>query len=177
HDFATHARRLGVDPDSTIVVYDSAGVFSAPRVWWNFRAMGHDDVFVLNGGLLKWAAEGRPVEVGWPEPAPHGEFKARPVPALVRTLDQVSYALKAGSEQVVDARSAPRFRGEAPEPRPGLRSGHMPGAVNVPWQSIVMPDGALAEPEVIQEAFDAAGVDLARPVVTTCGSGISASLL
>jgi thiosulfate/3-mercaptopyruvate sulfurtransferase len=177
HDFATHARRLGVNPDSTIVVYDSAGVFSAPRVWWNFRAMGHGEVYVLDGGLLKWASEGRPVELGWPEPPPHGEFKARPVPGLVRTIDQVSYALNAGTEQVVDARAAPRFRGDAPEPRPGLRSGHMPGAVNLPWQSIVMPDGTLAEPAVIQEVFDTAGVDLSRPVVTSCGSGISASLL
>ena len=174
--FAMAARRLGVEPDSTVVVYDSLGAFSAPRVWWTFRAMGHDNVFVLDGGLKKWVAENRPLEGGWREPA-HGEFKAHARPKLVRSLDDVRFALDSGSEQLVDARGAPRFRGEAPEPRPGVRSGHMPGAKNVHYASIVADDGTLKPPEAIRTAFHAAGVDLGRPIVTTCGSGISAAIL
>jgi thiosulfate/3-mercaptopyruvate sulfurtransferase len=174
--FATAARRLGVEPGSTIVVYDSVGVFSAPRVWWSFRAMGHDKVFVLDGGLKRWLAEGRALEAGWRDP-PHGEFKAHARPALVADLGQVRGIVAAGSPQLVDARSASRFRGEAPEPRPGLREGHMPGAKNVPWSSIIADDGSLAAPDVLRAAFEAGGVDLAAPIVTTCGSGITAALL
>jgi thiosulfate/3-mercaptopyruvate sulfurtransferase len=175
-DFATAARRLGVEPGSTAVVYDSLGIFSAPRVWWSFRAMGHANVFVLDGGLKKWLAEGHPVEAGWRESA-HGEFKARLRPELVRDLAAVRGALESGSAQLVDARSAARFRGEAPEPRYGVREGHMPGAHNVPWSSIVAEDGTLRPPEALRAAFEAAGVDLTRPIVTTCGSGISAAIL
>ena len=175
-DFATAARRLGVEPGSTVIVYDTVGVFSAPRVWWEFRAMGHEAVFVLDGGLKKWTAGGHPVETGWRE-ARHGAFKSHPAPALVADKAQVAAVLRAGSAQVVDARAAARFRGEAPEPRPGLRAGHMPGAVNVPWSAVVAPDGAFAPPERLKTAFEAAGVDLARPIITTCGSGVSASIL
>jgi thiosulfate/3-mercaptopyruvate sulfurtransferase len=175
-DFATAVRRLGVEPDSTVVVYDSVGVFSAPRVWWSFRAMGHANVFVLDGGLKKWLAEGHPVESGWREAA-HGEFKAHLRPELVQDLAGVRQLLESGSAQVVDARSAARFRGEAPEPRYGVREGHMPGALNAPWAGIVADDGTLRPPQALKAAFDAAGVDLARPIVTTCGSGISAAIL
>ena len=175
-EFATAARRLGVEPNSRIVVYDTPGMFSAPRVWWSFRAMGHDDVVVLDGGLKAWLAEGRPVESGWREP-PHGEFKAHPVSSLVRGLDDVRGIVDRGGAQLVDARSAVRFRGEAPEPRPGLREGHMPGAHNVPWSTILRPDGTLADVETLRGAFTAGGVDLAGPIVTTCGSGISAAIL
>jgi thiosulfate/3-mercaptopyruvate sulfurtransferase len=175
-DFATAARRLGVEAGSTVVVYDSVGIFSAPRVWWSFRAMGHDAVFVLDGGLRKWVGEGHPVEAGWREAA-HGEFKARFRADLVRDLGGVRDALASGSAQLVDARSAARFRGEAPEPRYGVREGHMPGAHNVPWSSIVEGDGTLAPPEALRAAFGAAGVDLGAPIVTTCGSGISAAIL
>jgi len=174
--FATAARRLGVEPGSTIVVYDSVGVFSAPRVWWSFRAMGHDKVFVLDGGLKRWLAEGRALEAGWRDP-PHGEFKAHARPALVADLRQVREIVAGGGPQLVDARSAPRFRGEAPEPRPGLREGHMPGAKNVPWSGVVAEDGSLAAPEVLRAAFEAGRVDLTAPIVTTCGSGITAALL
>ena len=175
-DFATAVRRLGVGPDSTVVVYDSVGVFSAPRVWWSFRAMGHANVFVLDGGLKKWIAEGHPVEAGWITP-PHGEFKAHLDPTLVADFEAVRAALAAHSAQLVDARPAIRFRGEAPEPREGLRAGHMPGARNVPWGGVVQPNGELAEPAALYAAFESAGVDLAEPIVTTCGSGISAAIL
>jgi thiosulfate/3-mercaptopyruvate sulfurtransferase len=175
-DFATAVRRLGVEAASTIVVYDTVGVFSAPRVWWSFRAMGHAKVFVLDGGLKKWVAEGHPVEAGWHEPE-HGEFKAHAAPGLVADLDAVRAALSSGDAQLVDARSATRFRGDAPEPREGLRAGHMPGAHNVPWSGVVTADGTLAAPAQLMAAFESAGVDPAETIITTCGSGITASIL
>jgi thiosulfate/3-mercaptopyruvate sulfurtransferase len=175
-DFAVAARRRGVSQGSRVVVYDALGLFSAPRVWWSFRAMGHARAVVLDGGLVKWLAEGRPVERGWREAA-HGDFKARSRPALVRNLEAVRAAIATGSETIVDARSADRYSGEAPEPRPGLRSGHMPGALNLPGSSLVKADGTLLSSEELRTAFEAAGVDLAAPIVTSCGSGISASLL
>ena len=175
-DFAVHARRLGVEPTSTVVVYDSAGLFSAPRVWWAFRAMGHEKTVVLDGGLPKWIAEAHPLEAGWPL-KPHGEFKAHPQPALVADLSQVLSALTDGGAQLLDARSGPRFRGEEPEPRAGLRSGHMPGARNLPWSGIIGDDGMLLPKPDLQAVFTAAGIDLDRPIVTTCGSGVSAAIL
>jgi len=175
-DFAVAVRRLGVRRDSTVIIYDAHGVFSAARAWWNFRAMGHADSFVLDGGLPKWIAEGRPVESGWPAPA-HGDFKARPEPSLVRDLEQVRSALTADTAQVVDARSPDRFAGTAPEPRAGLRAGHMPGAKNLPWNRVVTSDGALAGRAALQDAFQEAGVALDGPIITTCGSGVSASVL
>ena len=136
-DFAVVARRLGVEPATRVVVYDALGLFSAPRVWWMFRAMGHENVAVLDGGLGKWIAEARPVEAGWVQ-KPHGEFKAHLDAGLFRTLDQVRAALTSGAEQLLDARSAARFSGDAPEPREGLRSGHMPGARNLPWGGLAV---------------------------------------
>jgi thiosulfate/3-mercaptopyruvate sulfurtransferase len=174
-EFAVAMRRLGLEPTSTVVVYDSEGLFSAPRAWWNLCAMGHGATFVLDGGLPRWTAEGRPLESGWREPT-HGEFKARPNADLIRDLAAVREALASGSAQLVDARPAGRFRGEAPEPRAGLRGGHMPGARNLPWSSVVS-DGALVPTEKLKAAFQDAGVDLAAPIITTCGSGISAALL
>ncbi len=174
-DFAVAARRLGVWQSSFVVVYDSLGLFSAARVWWNFRVMGHDAVSVLDGGLPRWIADGRPLETGWRTP-PHGDFKARALPALVADKDVMRRAVEAGGSQIVDARAADRFSGHAPEPREGLARGHMPGARNVPWSDLV-DGGALRGPEALKEAFVAAGVDLAQPIVTTCGSGVSAALL
>jgi thiosulfate/3-mercaptopyruvate sulfurtransferase len=174
-DFAVHARRLGVEPDSKVVVYDAQGLFSAPRVWWNFRAMGHDAVWVLDGGLPKWISEARPLEVGWPE-REHGEFKAHPKPELVRSIDQVRAALEQKSAQVVDARPGERFRAEVPEPRAGLRGGHMPGAISVPASAIIV-NGRLADKAVLKRRFSAAGVDLNAPIITSCGSGVSAAIL
>lgn len=175
-DFAIAVRRMGVQPTTRVVVYDGPGLFSAPRVWWMFRVMGHENVAVLDGGMAKWVAEGRPVEAGWIQ-KPHGEFKAHFDADLVRNLEQVRTALKKGSEQLLDARAAGRFTGETPEPREGLRSGHMPGAHNLPWASLVMPDGTLAPKEQLETAFAGAGIDLGKPIVTTCGSGVSAAIL
>ena len=174
-DFAVHARRLGVEPDSKVVVYDAQGLFSAPRVWWNFRAMGHDAVWVLDGGLPKWAAEAHALETGWPE-REHGEFKAHPKPELVKSLDEVRAALEGETAQVVDARPAARFFGDTPEPRAGLRSGHMPGALSLPSSAVVI-DGRLANKAVLEKTFAEAGVDLEAPIITTCGSGVSAAIL
>ena len=174
-EFATAARRLGVSRDSTVIVYDSHGLFSAPRVWWNFRVMGHARTFVLDGGLPRWLAEGRAIETGWPNPE-HGDFKSRLDPSLVVDLSEVRDAIAAQGPQIVDARAADRFAGAVPEPRAGLKSGHMPGARNAPWTEMVA-DGALAETSRLRGAFEAAGVDLAAPIITTCGSGVSASLL
>ncbi len=175
-DFATHARRLGVEATSPVVVYDSHGLFSAPRVWWMFRVMGHDDVWVLDGGLPKWLAEGRPVETGWPQ-KPHGEFKSHFKPGLVRSLDEVLSALTDGGAQILDARPAGRFTGEAQEPRPGLRGGHMPGSRNLPSSAVVDADGRLKGPDELMALFDQAGIDIDRPIVTTCGSGVSAAIV
>ncbi len=174
-EFAIAMRRLGIEPASTVIVYDSEGLFSAPRAWWTLRAMGHTATFVLDGGLPRWIGEGHAIETGWRQPS-HGEFKAHPRDDLVATLDGVRNALGGGERQVLDARPSPRFRGEAPEPRPGLRGGHMPGAVNVPWSTVV-DQGSLLPAERLRELFEAAGVDLERPVVTTCGSGVSACVL
>lgn len=174
--FASRMRKLGIGDGARLVIYDSQGLFSAPRVWWTFRAMGHEDVVVLDGGLPKWIAEGRPVEDGVPPPRER-HFTTRYANDLVRDQAQVRRALAGGKDQLVDARPAARFQGEAPEPRPGLRGGHMPGALNVPSSSVIAPDGALKSAEQLKAVFEAAGVDLARPIITTCGSGITASLL
>ncbi len=173
--FTARARRLGVNPNSEIVIYDAQGLFSAARVWWTFRAMGHANVRVLDGGLPVWLAEGRPTETGERTPE-QGRFEARPDPGLVRDLARVRAALAGGGEQLLDARSAARFRGEAPEPRPGLRSGHMPGALNLPFDE-VLAEGRLLPADALERRFRAAGVDLASPIVTTCGSGVTASVL
>ena len=174
-EFATAMRRLGLNTDSTAVVYDSEGLFSAARAWWNLRAMGHEASFVLEGGLPRWIAEGRAVETGWREPD-HGNFKAHPRTDLVEDLEAVRETLERKSAQVVDARSAARFSGEAPEPRAGLRGGHMPGAFNLP-SSAVIEDGSLLPAGRLREAFHAARIDTLAPIVTTCGSGVSAAIL
>ncbi len=174
--FASRMRKLGIGDGARLVIYDSQGLFSAPRVWWTFRAMGHEDVVVLDGGLPKWIAEGRPVEDGVPPPRER-HFTTRYANDLVRDQAQVRRALTNGKDQLVDARPAARFKGEAPEPRAGLRGGHMPGALNVPSSSVIAADGALKSADQLKAVFEAAGVDLARPIITTCGSGITASLL
>jgi thiosulfate/3-mercaptopyruvate sulfurtransferase len=176
HDSATHARRLGVEPEAPVVIYDSQGLFSAPRVWWSFRVMGHDNVWVLDGGLPKWIAEGRAVETGWPQ-KPHGEFKSHFRPGLVRSLEEVLTALTDGGAQLLDARPAARFTGEAPEPRPGLRSGHMPGSRSLPSSAVIGDDGRLRPAAELAALFAGAGIDIDRPIVTTCGSGVSAAIL
>jgi thiosulfate/3-mercaptopyruvate sulfurtransferase len=174
--FAAAVGGLGLRREADIVVYDGQGIFSAPRVWWSLRVMGFPKVRVLDGGLPKWRAEGRPIESGQPSPKATALPSAFD-PALVRDLDAVRQLLADRAGQVVDARAAPRFRGEAPEPRAGLRSGHMPGARNVPWGDLINPDGTMKPADQLRAAFEGAGVDLAGPVVTTCGSGVSAALL
>jgi len=174
-DFEVAARRLGVRSDSRVVVYDGAGLFSAPRAWWTFRAMGHTDVSVLDGGLPHWISEGRPVETGLGQ-APPGDFKSSFKPRLVAPLKDVRRALEEGLAQVLDARPADRFAGSVAEPRPGLRSGHMPGALSLPWSTLV-EDGRLLSVDRLRAAMAGAGVDLDRPMITTCGSGVSAALL
>lgn len=173
--FAQAAGALGISDGMTIVVYDGLGLFSAPRVWWTFRAMGARDVRILDGGFPRWQAEGRPVESGQPLPAPR-VFEARLDRAAVAGIGDVSAALGSTETQVVDARPAERFRGEAPEPRPGVRPGHMPGSLNLPFGELVSADGSLRGAADLKAAFDKAGVDLNRPIVTTCGSGVTAAL-
>jgi thiosulfate/3-mercaptopyruvate sulfurtransferase len=174
--FAREAGALGLRRDTTIVVYDHQGIFSAPRVWWTLRIMGFPDVRVLDGGLPKWRAEGRKVETGPAMRAPV-PLEPRFDPALVRDLEDVRDVLESRSAQVIDARAANRFRGESPEPRAGLASGHMPGALNLPWSAIVTADGALRAADELRAAFEGAGLDLGRPIVASCGSGVSAAIL
>ena len=173
--FARDVGALGIAETDTIVVYDGIGLGGAPRVWWTFRLFGAEQVFILDGGLPKWKAEGRPLEAGTVERAPR-IFKARKPGAVVASLATVRAALADKSAQVVDARPANRFRGEAPEPRPGVRSGHMPGALNVPVTALI-EDGRLVPPERIAELFTAGGVDLTKPIITSCGSGVTAATL
>jgi thiosulfate/3-mercaptopyruvate sulfurtransferase len=173
--FARDVGALGIADTDTIVVYDGAGLYSAPRVWWTFRLFGAENVFILDGGLPKWKAEGRALEAG-PVKRSARTFRARKDADLVASLAAVRAALASGSAQVVDARPAERFLGQAPEPRPGLRSGHMPGALNVPSTSVI-ENGRLAPPEKLRRAFAAGHVDLEAPVITTCGSGLTAAIL
>jgi thiosulfate/3-mercaptopyruvate sulfurtransferase len=170
--FARMAGALGLRREATVVVYDGQGIFSAPRVWWTLRVMGFPDVAVLDGGLKAWRAEGRPLEIGATNPVPTA-LTPKFVPYLVQNLLEV----RDGDAQILDARAADRFRGEAAEPRAGLRSGHMPGARNLPWSSLVTPDGTLRPPDELAAAFAGSGVALDRPIVTTCGSGVSAAIL
>ncbi|TNC49832.1 3-mercaptopyruvate sulfurtransferase [Rubellimicrobium rubrum] len=167
----------GIEPDMQVVVYDSLGIFSAPRAWWTFRLMGHPTVAVLDGGLPKWRAEGRPVESGEPRPVAVVPAPLRPDATLVRAAEDVAATLRDGSATVLDARPAPRFQGTAPEPRPGLRAGHMPGALNLPFASVLDPDGTMKSREALAGTLEAAGVDPDRPVITTCGSGVTAAIL
>jgi thiosulfate/3-mercaptopyruvate sulfurtransferase len=166
---------LGIGDQDTVVVYDGAGMFASPRVWWTFRVFGAQKVFILEGGLPKWKAEGRPIESGAVERAPRS-FRARQAPAAVASLAEVQAALSGDAVQVVDVRPANRFRGEVPEPRPGLRSGHMPGALNVPYTALI-ENGALVPPARIAQALAAGGVDLEKAIIASCGSGVSAATL
>jgi len=175
-EFATAVGRLGIASEDRIIVYDVRGVVSAARVWWTFRAFGHDAVAVLDGGLPKWKAEGRSLATGWPAPSPR-RFIAKPRPELVRDLERMRANLTTRREQVLDARSAGRFAGTEPEPRAGLRGGHIPGSLNVPYERLYHADATLLPPADLRRAFETAGVDLERPIVTTCGSGITASVL
>ncbi len=173
--FSSQMRALGVGDGMSIIVYDGAGLFSAPRVRWMLKTFGVAEVFLLEGGLPKWQAEGRPLQDGMVTLPPR-HFTARLDNSAIASASDVLGALNGGKTQVVDARSAARFEGLAPEPRPGVRSGHMPGSLNLPFADIVA-DGHLKAPEAITAAFAAAGVDLNKPIITSCGSGVSAAIL
>jgi thiosulfate/3-mercaptopyruvate sulfurtransferase len=172
--FAREVGKLGIGDGMTIVVYDESGLFSAPRVWWEFEVMGAHDVRILEGGGPKWRAEGRPLESGLVKRQP-ATFTPELHPELVRDADDVKAAIAAHG-QLADARPAGRFAGRDPEPRPGLKSGHMPGAVSLPAMELVR-DGALKPMAELRAMMDAAGVDLDKPVITSCGSGATAATL
>ena len=166
---------LGIGKDDTIVIYDGAGLGGAPRVWWTFKIFGAKKVYILDGGLPKWKAEGRPLEQGTSQHTPR-KFEGELNTGVVAGISDVQIALMDQSAQVIDARPANRFRGEAPEPREGVRPGHMPGAKNVPVTELI-EDGRLIAPDKIKEKFAAGGVDLDKPVITSCGSGVTAATL
>jgi thiosulfate/3-mercaptopyruvate sulfurtransferase len=173
-EFSKAVGALGIGDGETVVAYDGSGLFSAPRLWWTLKAMGHKSVKVLDGGFPKWKREGRAIETGLAQPKTKF-FTAILNPALVRDFDAVMDLVKDKSAQIVDARSPARFKAEEPEPRPGVRGGHMPGACNVHYRKLIADDGTLKPPAELRAAFDA--VDLHRPIVTTCGSGLTAALL
>jgi thiosulfate/3-mercaptopyruvate sulfurtransferase len=166
---------LGIGNNTTVVIYDSIGLYSAPRVWWTFRILGAKNVYILDGGLPKWKAEGRSLEAGESKRPPQ-KFHAEMNVGAVATLADMRMAVVDQSVQIVDARSAERFAGKAPEPRPGLRSGHMPGSFNVPFDR-VLDNANLASRERVEAAFTNAGVDLDKPIITSCGSGMTAAIL
>jgi len=175
--FAATAGAMGVAADDRTVVYDERGLFSAARVWWTFRTMGARRVQVLDGGLPKWMAEGRAVETGPGAPASPVTFRTDFDPDRVADLSQVRRAMDDAAVRIIDARPATRFLGEAEEPRPGLRSGHMPGAANVPFADILNPDGTIRPPEELAAIFERAGLTPDHAVITTCGSGVTAAIL
>lgn len=175
--FASQIKAMGIGDGTRVIVYDTEGLYSAARVWWMFRTMGHEDVAVLNGGMKKWKAEGRPV-TDEPSPKRHPRhFTPRANAALVRDASDVHALIGHPSVQIVDARAAGRFTGSAPEPRKGLRSGRIPGSRNVPFGSLLNTDGTLKSKDELSRVFAAAGVDVERPVVASCGSGVTAGVI
>lgn len=175
--FASRARKLGLGDGHRIICYDQNHLFASARCWWMFRAMGHEDVAVLDGGFDAWRAAGGAVEDLPPHFQADRHFTCRPRRDVLRDIKQMQQILAAKSAQVVDARSAERFRGEVEEPRPGLRRGHIPGSISVPYSSLIAPDGRLKTTDEIKGVFKAAGVDMSKPIVNTCGSGVSAAIL
>lgn len=174
--FASRVKRLGLGDGHRVVVYDGAGLFSAARVWWMFRAMGHEDVSVLDGGFPKWLAEGRPVSDAPPYQRER-HFTPHPNHLIERDLTQMMRNQTTKREQVVDARSPARFHATEPEPRPGLRGGHIPGAKNLHYQKLLNADGTMRPPDALAATFREAGVDPAEPIVATCGSGVTAAIV
>jgi thiosulfate/3-mercaptopyruvate sulfurtransferase len=176
--FSAKVRRLGLGDGSRIVVYDQRGLYSAPRVWWMFRAFGHRDVAVLDGGLPKWLAEGKPTEDGESRPTGERHFTARFDHTMVRERRQILRNLEKKREQVVDVRAPERFAGEVAEPREGLRAGHIPNSLNLPFTDLVDPESqTLRPPEQLEQRLQEAGIDPKKPVVTSCGSGVTAAVL
>jgi len=174
--FLSRVRAMGVGDGHQIVVYDSTGIFSAPRLWWTFRFFGKTDVAVLDGGLPKWLAEGREVTAE-PPAIRDRHMTVEKQLDMAKDVTEVAAAAKLGTWEIVDARAADRFRGEAPEPRPGLRMGHIPGSKNLPWTALLKNDATMKDPATLKGLFEAAGVDLSKPVISTCGSGVNAAIL
>jgi thiosulfate/3-mercaptopyruvate sulfurtransferase len=175
--FAARMSALGLNDGDDLIIYDGSGAnLSAARVWWTFRVFGHYRVAVLDGGMGKWRAEGRPLE-RTPVTLPPGRFSARLDRTAVRDLAAVRANLIARGEQVVDMRAAGRFTGVDPEPRPGLRAGHIPGSRNLPYTDLVVADGTILPEAELRSRLDAAGIDLSQPIIATCGSGTSACAL
>ena len=174
--FVSRMRAMGIGDGHQVVVYDGMGLFSAARVWWTFRLMGKTDIAVLDGGFPKWLAEGREVE-DMPPVLRDRHITVSRQHHLVKDVTQVAHAAKLGEAEIIDARGAPRFRGEAPEPRPGLRSGHIPGAKNVPYSTLLNPDGTMKSIPDLLATFEAACVNLSKPAITSCGSGVTAAVL
>lgn len=175
--FSSRMKKMGIGDGMRVVVYDTYGLFSAARVWWTFRAMGHEDVAVLDGGLRKWKAEGRPLEDGPPIKRFERHFTPLQNTGLIRDLNDILEIVDKKHTQLVDARSAARFEGREPEPRPGVRGGHIPGSRNVPSTTVLNDDGTLKSKDELVAIFKAAGIDPQQRVVTTCGSGVTASIL
>jgi thiosulfate/3-mercaptopyruvate sulfurtransferase len=175
-EFSAAVGALGIGSGDDVIVYDDQGIFSAARVWWTFRAMGHERVSVLDGGLPKWRREGRRVETGRAAPE-CADYRARPNPDIVRTADAVRLFLKEANGVVLDARPSPRFKGEAAEPRPGLRSGRMPGAVNLPHALLIGESGELRPLHELAKLFHDRDVHAETDVIATCGSGVTAALI
>ena len=175
--FEEHMRALGIGSDHHVIVYDNMKMMTAPRVWWTLRAFGHDRVSLLNGGLNKWRAEDRPLSTD-PADIPDVSFTAKFNAVMVRSAEQVWANIASEDEQVLDARGAGRFNGTDPEPRPECRSGHIPNSLNLPFNELIDPDTeTVRPPDELAARIDAAGIDAASPVVTTCGSGITACVL
>lgn len=175
--FSSRMKKMGIGDGMKIIVYDTQGLFSAARVWWTFRAMGHEDVAVLDGGLPKWKAEGRALEDGPPQKRFERHFTPLQNMGLIRDISDVQDIVAKKNIQLVDARPKARFEGTVAEPRPGVRSGHIPGARNVPSTDVLNADGTLKSREELLAIFKTAGIDPAQPVVTTCGSGVTAAIL
>jgi thiosulfate/3-mercaptopyruvate sulfurtransferase len=173
--FAARVRKLGVGDGARVVIYDSVGIFAAARAWWMFRVMGCEDVVVLDGGFPAWERTGFPIEIGPPAPRTERHFTARFRSDLVRNFDDLKAALNSEAQSILDARPTARFRGEADEPRPGLARGHMPGARNVPFASLLTEDGAMKSAAELRALF--AALDLRKSIVATCGSGVSAAVV
>lgn len=174
--FMSRMRAMGVGDGHQVVIYDGMGLFSAPRVWWLFRLMGKKDVAVLDGGMPKWVAEGRDVE-DMPPVIRDRHMTVSRQNQMVKDVTQVAMASKLGDWEIVDARPADRFRGEVPEPREGMRAGHIPGSKNVPFTELLNSDKTLKDEAGIKAAFDSAGVNMSKPIITSCGSGVTAAIL
>lgn len=174
--FTSHMRSMGIGDEHKVVVYDSTGIFSAARVWWMFRHFGKPNVAVLDGGLKKWLVEGKSISDNPPTPRER-QFTAQKDMSLVRDVTQVASTTKLKDAQIIDARTPDRFAGKVPEPREGLRSGHIPGSVNVFFKDVLNDDGTMKDTDQLRTIFEEAGVDINQPTITSCGSGVTAAVL